>query len=167
MQLPRFEYLRPETLGEGLSALRKYGNEAVVLAGGTDLLINMKFRLMTPKVVISLGALPELCEVAEQSDGSLCIGSACTLTDLAAHPLVAARYPALRDGIHEVGSRHVRNTATLGGNLCLDTRCWYVNQTETWRASREGCLKTGTDRCHAIKSATRCHAISSSDTHRC
>jgi 4-hydroxybenzoyl-CoA reductase beta subunit len=164
MQLPRFKYVRPTNLAEGLAALAEQGANAAIMSGGSDLLMNMKFRLDTPEVVISLNGIPELQEVEELSDGSLRIGGGCTLTALAQNLLIAERYPALHDAIYSVGSRHVRNIATLGGNLCLDTRCWYVNQSENWRRSREGCFKTDTELCHAIKSADRCHAINSSDT---
>ena len=163
MQLPRFDYLRPDSLAEGLAALAEYGTDAKVLSGGSDLLINMKFRLDTPRVLVSFNALPELREVEETPDGGLRIGAACTLTDLVTHPAIVARYPALRDAIHSVGSRHIRNVGTLGGNLCLDTRCWYTNQSENWRATRDGCFKTDVDLCHVIKTANRCHALNTSD----
>ena len=92
------------------------------------------------------------------------IGGGSRLTDLVDHPLIVSRYPALRDSIYAVASRHVRNVGTLGGNLCLDTRCWYTNQSENWRATRRGCFKTDDDYCHVIKTSDRCVAISSTDT---
>lgn len=164
MQLPRFEYLRPESLADGLAKLAEYGDDARILSGGSDLLINMKFRLDTPRLVISFNALSELRQVEEMPDGGLRIGAACTLTDLVHHPELAARYPALRAAMQSVGSRHIRNVGTLGGNLCLDTRCWYTNQSENWRATREGCFKTDSELCHVIKTASRCHALNMSDT---
>ncbi len=164
MQLPRFEYIRPKNLAEGLAALAEHGDKAVIMSGGSDLLLNMKYRLTTPDVLVSLSDIAELQTVEELTDGSLRIGAGCTLTALAGNAMLGGRYPALHDAIYSVGSRHVRNVGTLGGNLCLDTRCWYTNQSEQWRCSREGCLKTDSDICHAIKSADRCHAINSSDT---
>lgn len=164
MQLPRFQFVRPESLADGLAALAEHGENAKIMSGGSDLLINMKFRLDTPKVVISLNAVPEMQRVEQLSDGGLHIGAGCKLTDLAKNALISETYPALREAIVAVGSRHVRNVATLGGNLCLDTRCWYTNQSENWRATRSGCFKTDTELCHVIKTATRCHAINSSDT---
>lgn len=164
MQLPRFKYIRPKNLAEGLAALTEHGDDAVIMSGGSDLLINMKFRLNTPKVLVSLNGLSELQTVEELTDGSLRIGGGCTLTALADNSLIKACYPALHDAIYSVGSRHVRNVATLGGNLCLEPRCWYTNQSENWRRSREGCFKTDAELCHVIKSADRCHAINSSDT---
>jgi len=163
MQLPRFEFIRPDNLAEGLAVLAEHGEDAKIMSGGSDLLINMKFRLDTPKVLVSLNAIPELQKIETLSDGSLFIGGGCRLTELAYNPLISDSYPALHDAIVSVGSRHIRNVGTLGGNLCLDTRCWYTNQSENWRATREGCFKTDTDLCHVIKTATRCHAINSSD----
>lgn len=164
MQLPEFEYLRPKSLSEGLAALAEHGDDARVMSGGSDLLLNMKFRLDTPKYLISFNALPELQTIDELDDGSLRIGAGCTLTALAEHALIAQRYPSLRAAVVSVGSKHVRNAGTLGGNICLETRCWYTNQSENWRESRDGCFKTDNELCHVIKSASKCHAINSSDT---
>jgi 4-hydroxybenzoyl-CoA reductase subunit beta len=164
MQLPRFEFVRPNNLADGLAVLAEHGEDAKIMLGGTDLLINMKFRLDTPKVLVSLNAIPELQKVEALADGSLYIGGGCKLTDLVQNTLISESYPALHAAMAAVGSRHVRNVGTLGGNLCLDTRCWYTNQSENWRATRDGCFKTDTELCHVIKTATRCHAINGSDT---
>ena len=123
--------------------------------------MNMKFRLDTPRFLVSFNGLEELRTV-EEEEGGLRLGGGCRLTDLVNHPTVS-RYPALRDAIYSVASRHVRNVATLSGNLCLDTRCWYTNQSENWRATREGCYKTDHDYCHVIRTSKRCVAISSTD----
>jgi len=164
MQLPRFEYVKPKNLAEGLAALAEHGADAKVMSGGSDLLINMKFRLDAPKVLISLNSLPELQTVETLANGSLRIGGGCKLTDLINNPLVASHCAALRDALYGVASKHIRNIGTLGGNLCLETRCWYTNQSEQWREKREGCFKTGPDLCHVIKTANHCHALNSSDT---
>ncbi|MFW2403968.1 MAG: FAD binding domain-containing protein, partial [Gammaproteobacteria bacterium] len=92
------------------------------------------------------------------------IGAACRLTNLALDPVISAQLPALCEAISSVGSRHIRNVGTLGGNLCLDTRCWYTNQSENWRETRDGCFKTDQELCHVIKTSTRCHALNTSDT---
>ncbi len=164
MQLPRFQYMRPKNLADGLAALAEHGADAKVMFGGSDLLVNMKFRLDTPKVLISLNGVEELKTVEELPDGRLRIGAGGRLTDLVTNAAISARFPVLREAMVAVGSLHVRNIGTLGGNLCLDTRCWYTNQSENWRASRAGCFKTDTEACHVIKTASRCHAINSSDT---
>jgi 4-hydroxybenzoyl-CoA reductase subunit beta len=164
MQLPEFEYIRPKSLAEGLAALAAHGPDATIMSGGSDLLINMKFRLDTPKYLVSFNAVPELQAIEPQADGGLRIGAGCKLTQLAESELLEAQYPALHAAIFSVGSRHVRNAGTIGGNICLDTRCWYTNQSENWRETREGCFKTDSELCHVIKSASVCHAINSSDT---
>lgn len=164
MQLPEFEYLRPQTLAEGLAALAEHGPDAQIMSGGSDLLINMKFRLDTPKYLVSFNDVAELKSIANLADGGMSIGAGCTLTQLADSKELQANYPALHDAVFSVGSKHVRNAATLGGNICLDTRCWYTNQSEHWRETRDGCFKTDNELCHVIKSAHKCHAINSSDS---
>ena len=164
MQLPPFEYIRPESLAEGLQALAEHGDKIAIMSGGSDLLINMKFRLDGPEYLLSLNGLPELQLIEELDDGSLRIGAGCKLTELANNALIKERYPALQAAIFSVGSRHVRNMGTIGGNICLDTRCWYTNQSETWRDTRDGCFKTDSEQCHVIKTTTKCHALSSTDS---
>ena len=164
MHLPQFEYIRAKNLADGLAVLAEYGADAKVMSGGSDLLINMKYRLDTPKVLVSMNGVSELKTVEETADGGLRIGAGCQLTDLVANPAISERFPVLRDAMSAVGSRHIRNIATPGGNLCLETRCWYTNQSENWRMTREGCFKTDLEACHVIKTANRCHAINSSDT---
>ena len=164
MQLPEFEYLRPKTLAEGLAALAEHGPDAQIMSGGSDLLINMKFRLDTPKFLVSFNDVAELKAIESLPDGSLSIGAGCTLTQLADSEALKEKYPALHAAVFSVGSKHVRNAATLGGNICLDTRCWYTNQSESWRETRDGCFKTDTELCHVIKGADKCHAINSSDS---
>ena len=164
MQLPQFEYVRPQSLAEGLALLAEHGNKAGIMSGGTDMLMNMKFRLEAPEYLVSLNGLEELKQIEELPDGGLRIGAGCTLTELARNSLLSERFPALRDSVQSVASLHVRNFGTLGGNICLDTRCWYTNQSENWRDTREGCFKTDCDLCHVIKTADKCHALNSSDT---
>lgn len=164
MQLPAFEYIRPQGLKQALELLATHGTRAVALAGGTDLLLSMRQRLTVPQVVIGIGSLPELGTIAVEADGSLCIGAGCRLTALVQHPVLCTRFPSLAAAIRSVGSRHVRNTATLGGNLNLPTRCWYTNQSEDWRRARPPCFKTSGDVCFVIPSARECFALQSSDS---
>ncbi len=163
MYLSHFEHVKPASFQETLVLLKESGSRSSVLAGGTDLLMNMKLGVTQPDKVVSIRSLPELGTVSLDDDGNLTIGACCTLSQLARHPLLAD-FPALSNAIKSVASKHIRNIATIGGNLCLDTRCWYYNQSRTWRASREPCLKTGGNLCHAIKNANYCSAINKSDT---
>ena len=164
MPLPEHDFVKPRTLAEGLAVLRDSTGEVRLLGGGTDVVFNMRCRLMTPDTVLSLKDLPELQGVLVLPDGSLRLGAACRLTDLVAAPLLKERYPALVKAFRAVASRHVRNLATLGGNLCLDTRCWYTNQTKEWRDAKGPCLKTGTDVCHAIQGSSVCVALNNADS---
>ena len=164
VQLPSFEYVRPDSLKQALDLLASHGSRAAVLAGGTDLLISMRQRLIVPEVVIGIRALPELRSIGVGTDGSLRLGAACTLTLLAQHPVLRERFPSLAAAIKSVGSRHVRNVATLGGNLDLPTRCWYTNQSESWREARAAVLQDDGDICHVIRSARECVALNSTDS---
>ncbi len=164
MHLPAFDHVRPERLADALALLSDHGGHAALLAGGTDLLIGMRQRLATPAVVIGIGGLPELQGVTLAADGSVVIGAGCRLSALADDAGIRARLPSLAAAIHAVGSRHVRNMATLGGNLCLPTRCWYTNQGADWRAARPPCFKTGGDICYVIRSARECFALNSIDS---
>ncbi len=169
MLLPDHKFLKPPTLEASLSALQAStagGDEprdVKLIGGGTDVVYNMRGRLFQPDVLLSIRDLPELQGVADSADGSLRIGAACRLSALERHPSLQ-RIPGLVAAIRAVASRHVRNMATLGGNLCLDTRCWYVNQSADWRAARGPCFKTGRAHCHAIRSSPICVALNASDT---
>jgi len=164
MRLPRFEFLKPASLEESLGLLEKSGRKAKVLAGGTDLLVNMKYGVLRPETVVSIKAIPELCSISSEKDGQTIIGASVTLSDLAGNSLIAERFPAFQLAVRSVASKHIRNMASLGGNICFDTRCWYYNQSKLWRDARELCHRTGGSVCHAIKGSKRCHAINASDT---
>ncbi len=162
MHLPEHEFLKPATLTEALAALGQAGERAKLIAGGTDVVYNMRGRLFAPEVLISVRRLPDLQQVELRPDGTLVLGAGCRLTDLERHA-ATQRYPALVRALRSVASRHVRNMATLGGNLCLETRCWYTNQTAEWRQAKGPCLKTGVDDCHALRGAMTCVALNASD----
>lgn len=164
MQLPPFDYHQPDTLEACLELLAADPEHTAPLAGGTDLLVNMKLGLTRPRRLVSLKRVPGWRELTVTEAGGLRIGAGCTLTELAEHPELATRFPALQQAIRSVGSRHVRNMATIGGNVCLPTRCWYTNQSDQWRECRLPCFKTEGDVCHVLKSSERCHALNSSDS---
>ena len=162
MRLPDYEFSKPATLAECLAELRDARGEVRLLGGGTDVIFNMRGRLFQPDLLLSVKDLPELQQVRRQADGSLAVGAGCRLTDLERHPDLEP-WPGLVKAIRSVASRHVRNMATLGGNLNLDTRCWYTNQTAEWRDAKGPCIKTGVPVCHAIRSSEICVALNASD----
>ena len=164
MRLPKFEYLKPASTEECVTALGEYGKNARILAGGTDLLVNMKYRVVRPEIVIGIKSIPDLCRISSDHEGNTRIGTCITLSDLASNTLLAEEFPAFNRAVKSVASKHIRNMASIGGNICLDTRCWYYNKSNLWRDSREVCYKVGGNLCHAIKGSNRCHAINSSDT---
>ena len=163
MRLPRFEYVRPKTIEDAVSAIASPNRKAKILAGGTDLLVNMKYRVVCPDTVVSIKHLPELCAITS-ANGHTAIGACANLTELGNNTGMIEKFPAFHNAVRAVASQHLRNMATLGGNICLDTRCWYYNQSKLWRDARELCHRTGGTVCHAIKGAHRCHAINSADT---
>ena len=137
MLLPEHTYHKPETLDECLAMLASLSSESTapgdarVVAGGTDVIFNMRLRLFEPRNVISIRRLPELQTDEELADGGLRIGAGCRLIDLADNALIQDNYPAFKQAIDAVASVHIRNIGTLGGNICLETRCWYTNNSTT------------------------------------
>jgi 4-hydroxybenzoyl-CoA reductase subunit beta len=162
LRLPPFRYVAPRTAREAARVLAEHGPDAMAVAGGTDLYPNMKRRQFTPKVLVGLRGLPDAVRIA--ADGSLTLGAMATLSDVAAHPAVLARWPAVARAAGLVSSPSLRNAGTIGGNLCVDTRCNYYNQTEFWRASIGYCLKKDGDICLVAPGSDKCWALSSSDT---
>jgi 4-hydroxybenzoyl-CoA reductase subunit beta len=164
LRLPHFQYLAPRALAEAAALLHEHGPTATLVAGGTDLFPNMKRRQQEPPVVIGLKAVPELRSIAAIENGGIRIGATVSLHDLANHPAVQQRYPALATAAHSVSTPHLRRMGTLGGNLCLDTRCTYYDQTYHWRKSIDFCMKKDGDICWVAPGSSRCWAVSSSDT---
>ena len=164
LRLPPFRYLAPRTLGETACLLDEEGTDAMLVAGGTDLYPNMKRRQFAPSVLIGLRNLAELQGIEETPEGGLRVGSGVTLTALAEHPQVRERYPALATAASLVSTPQLRNAGTIGGNVLLDTRCNYYNQTEFWRRSIGYCMKKDGDVCLVAPGSPRCWAISSADT---
>jgi 4-hydroxybenzoyl-CoA reductase subunit beta len=164
MRLPPFTYLAPHGLEEAARMLAEHGPGAMVVAGGTDLFPNMKRRQQEPAVVIGLRAVPELRALAVGDDGWTRVGAMTTLERTAADPLVRERYPALATAARLVSTPHLRSMGTLGGNLCLDTRCNYYDQSYHWRRSVDFCMKKDGAICWVAPGSPRCWAVSSSDT---
>src|SRR5205823_8830632 len=135
LRLPPFEYRAPHSLNEAAQMLSQEGERAMLVAGGTDLYPNMKRRQFTPEVVIGLRGIPDLKHIHGSAKQGLKIGACVTLTALAEHPLLVEHYPALVTAAGSVSTPQLRNVGTIGGNVLLDTRCNYYNQTEFWRHS--------------------------------
>src|SRR2546425_7131050 len=162
LRLPSFTYRQPRTLAEAVSMKADAGPDGMYVAGGTDLYPNMKRRHQEPGTVISLMAIPELAG-CEMRDAGCVVGSCMTLTDLSASPPVRQSAPAVAHAAEVVSTPLLRNMGTLGGNLCLDTRCNYYNQSYEWRKSIDFCMKKDGKICWVAPSSPRCWAVSSSD----
>jgi 4-hydroxybenzoyl-CoA reductase subunit beta len=162
MRLPTFRYYAPKTPEEVVSVLK--GPSVQVVAGGTDLYPNMKRRQHEPKTLVSLRHVDALRGLTWQRDGSLRIGPAETLRALERDPGIRERLPGLHEAVVSISTPTLRNTGTIGGNVCLDTRCNYLNQNYEWRRAINHCLKCGGDTCWTAPGSTRCWAVNSSDT---
>ena len=162
LTLPRFEWSQPTTVSETLALLSERRGDTLVVAGGTDAVPNLKHRLHEPRRVVHIGRVRELHFVREQPDG-FHFGPLLTLTELSRHPRVREALPALATAAGLVAGPQLRNMGTLGGNLCLDTRCTYYNQTYFWREALGFCLKKDGVHCHVVPQGRRCVAAHSSD----
>ncbi len=163
LRLHEYRYHRPRTLEEALALLAEHGAGILPIAGGTDLMPNMKHRLFTPAHLVGLKGVAELHGIAVE-DGELVIGAAETLATVSRHPLVREHAPSLARAAGRVAGPQLRNMGTIGGNLCLDTRCTYYNQTFFWRQALGFCLKKDGDVCHVTKVGKKCVAAHSADT---
>jgi len=161
IRLPSFEICAPTTVEEAVALKAGYGPEAMYVAGGTDLFPNMKRRQFEPKVLISLRGVQDLRGISNGT--GLTIGAGVTLTELTNHPDVRKSFPSLAEAAGLVSSPPLRNMGTIGGNLCLDTRCTYYNQSHAWRKALGFCMKKDGDTCWVALSSQKCLAVSSSD----
>ena len=162
LTLPVFEYVRPASVDDVLRELSEHRGECLLMAGGTDAVPNLKHRLHEPRRVVSLAGVAELETVREDAQG-LHLGALVTLTALTRLPELKRDFPATARAASLVASPQIRNMGTLGGNLCLDTRCTYYNQTYFWREALGFCLKKDGVRCHVVPQGKRCVAAHSSD----
>jgi len=160
--LPEFKLLQPQSVDDIVEA-RGAHPASRMLGGGTDLMVNIRRGIVAPPVLIDVTGVAELRAIKADAQ-SLEIGAAVTLTEIAAHPDVAAFYPVVAQAADVIAGPTHRNMGTLGGNLCLDTRCIFYNQSEWWRAANHHCLKTTGEICHvAPKSRGVCFATFSGD----
>ena len=161
MRLPWFGFRSPTTVAEAAKILAAEGPQAMLIAGGTDLLPNMKRRHQTPATLVSLARIEALKQVANGSGTTL--GAGLTLNEIVANPAVREKYAGLYQAAAQVATVHLRNMGTLGGNLCLDTRCNYYNQNYEWRKAIDFCLKKDGEVCWVATASKRCVATSSTD----
>ncbi len=163
LRLRPFEVAQPTTLDEVLRLLALHGDRARLIAGGTDLLPNMKLGQTDAHMLISLRRVQAMRGVTLQGD-ALLIGAGTRLSEIASHRLIASHMPVLAAAAGRVAGPQIRNMGTLGGNLCLDTRCRYINQSQLFRDALGGCLKSHGDECHVVPGGKGCVAALSSDT---
>ncbi len=163
MRLPLFAFRAPTTLEEAASILHGEGPSAMPLAGGTDLLPNMKRRQQVPRTLLSLRNIDTL-QAIQLGESSSRLGACLTLSDIACDPRFRNGATALAQAASQVATPHIRNMATLGGNLCLDTRCNYYDQSYEWRKAINFCMKKDGVTCWVAPSSPKCVAVSSTDT---
>jgi len=160
--LPAFDLVRPRTLGELIEA-RTTHPDGSILGGGTDLMVNIRRGIVASPVLIDINGVAELRAIEADAQG-LAIGAAATLTELATNPAVIRHYPVVAQAAGHIAGPTHRNMGTVGGNIALDTRCIFYNQSEWWREANRHCLKTTGEMCHvAPKSRGVCFATFSGD----
>jgi 4-hydroxybenzoyl-CoA reductase subunit beta len=156
VRLPKFDYVEPKSIEEASSILLAEG-KAKILAGGTDLLVNMKHRVERPSLLVNIKKIEGL-EAIQADKGGLRIGSLLSLKKLSQNALIPGGVSVLAQAASAVGSYHHQSMGTLGGNVCQQNRCKYFNQSQWWRSSREICFKAGGELCHVVNQKETCYA---------
>ncbi len=164
MSLPQFRLLRPCALDEAVDFLGKHSGNIRVLAGGTDLIPSMRQKLFEPEYVLDLRGVAEMRGIWPQPDGGLEIGSLTTLSTIEKSPYLREHFSVLTEAAATVASPVLRNMGTIGGNICLDTRCLWYNQSLAWRKGCGFCIKKDGDLCHVAPGGSKCWAAFSGDT---
>jgi 4-hydroxybenzoyl-CoA reductase subunit beta len=159
--LAEFRLVQPGTVNEAIAARLKQPDSRFI-AGGTDLIVNMRRGITRPDLLVDLSGIDELTEITANELGMV-IGTGVTLAALTRNPEIAGRYRALVQAAEAIAAPGHRAIGTVGGNLCLDTRCVYYNQSEWWRSANAYCLKNRGDVCHVAPQGQRCHAAFSGD----
>jgi 4-hydroxybenzoyl-CoA reductase subunit beta len=164
LRLPRLRYVRPGSAREAAAIGAELGVRAMLVAGGTDLYPKLKRRQLEPDTLVGLTHLRELREVARTGDGGFELGALVTLAAASRSPELVAAHPGYAEAAGLVSSPPLRNVGTIGGNLCVDTRCNYYDMTYEWRKSVGFCMKKDGEICLVAPSSPRCWAVSSTDT---
>jgi len=160
-RLPEFQLAQPRTISEAIAAVSSQP-DGRFLGGGTDLLVNMRRGLGRGSLLVDLSGIDELTGI-KSHEGGVTIGTGVSIATLARNPVIAAHYHAVKQAASVIAAPSHRNVGTVGGNLCLDTRCIYYNQSEWWRKSNTYCLKHRGEVCHVAPQGKRCHAAFSGD----
>ncbi len=164
MSMPAARLARPKTVEEAVRILADGGPEAMIIAGGTDVVPNLQMKLFSPRVLVDIKPIRALQGITIAAAGALRIGALTTLAEMVESPLVRAAYPVLASAASTIAGPLQRNMGTLGGNLCLETRCLWYNQSFFWRKALGGCLKKEGDICHVAPGGRRCWAAWSGDS---
>lgn len=156
-----FRLAQPGTVAEAIAALVSHPGSHFV-AGGTDLIVNMRRGISRPDLLVDLSGIDELNEIKTGAGGTT-IGTGVTVAAVARSTAIATQYRAVAQAAEAIAGPGHRNMGTVGGNLCLDTRCIYYNQSEWWRSANAYCLKNRGNVCHVAPQGQRCHAAYSGD----
>jgi 4-hydroxybenzoyl-CoA reductase subunit beta len=164
LSLPDFKLLRPRSLADAVGYLAQHAGNIRILAGGTDLLPSMRQKLFDSQYLLDIRHVAELKGIRPQPDGAVEIGALTSLTTIEHSDFLRQHYPVLPEAAKTVASPVLRNMGTIGGNICLDTRCLWYNQSLQWRKSCGFCIKKDGDLCHVAPGGMKCWAAFSGDT---
>ncbi len=160
--MPEFKVHYPSSAAEAV-ALFKEHDDARYVAGGTDLIVNIRRGIVAPHTLIDLAQIDEMNQIESDGNGGYRIGASVTLAELIKHKGIAKNYAAVVEAAAEIAAATHRQVATVGGNLCLDTRCVFYNQSEWWRSANNYCLKNQGETCHVAPAGEECFAVFSGD----
>src|SRR3954463_2091448 len=164
MSLPEFKLIRPRTVQEAMAYLSANAESTLITAGGTDVIPSLRQRVFTPQYVLDISGIADLRGIKVKPGQGVEIGALTTLTTIEDSGYIETHYPVLKEAAMTVASPILRNMGTIGGNICLDTRCLWYNQSLTWRKSCGFCIKKDGDLCHVAPGGTKCWAVFSGDT---
>jgi 4-hydroxybenzoyl-CoA reductase subunit beta len=164
MSLPAFDVYIPKNLADAVCFFSENRKTTRILAGGTDIIPSLKQRLFEPEYLLDLKSLEELRGIREVSDGTVRIGALTTISEIVSSSLILKEFPVLQQAAATVAGPGLRNVGTLGGNICLDTRCYWYNQSYFWRQACGFCIKKDGTVCHVAPGSKQCWAVYSGDT---
>jgi 4-hydroxybenzoyl-CoA reductase subunit beta len=164
MSLPAFRILQPRTVDEACRMLDQHGSDAMIIAGGTDVIPNLQMKLFAPRVLVDIKPVRELSKIEFSPHHGLTIGATASLTSVLETPWLVEKFTVLSSAVGTIAGPLQRNMGTIGGNLCLETRCRWYNQSYFWRQSLGGCLKKEGDVCHVAPGGKFCWAAWSGDS---